>query len=164
MNARTIADNLARHFSPIDRCSVRDDIDESSLFSSILRGELPLPPAAALLGLQIEHATRGSVALSCQAGAAFLNPAGHVQGGMLSAMLDEALSIAALSALGQGEYVVTLEMKVQFIGAATPGALHAQGRLVHRGGRIAFVEGELRQDGQLVARATATVLVRSQRG
>jgi len=34
---------------------------------------------------------------------------------------------------------------------------------VSRGGKIAFLEGELRQDGKLVAKATATALIRVQR-
>ena len=142
---------------------MRDDIDENNLFSSILKGELPLPPAAKLLGLQVEGAASGTVDLSFRADASFLNPAGRIQGGMLSAMLDEALSIAALSTLAPDEYVLTLEMKVQFIGAAVPGVLHAQGRLAHRGARVCFVEGHLQQDGKPVATASATVLIQGPR-
>ncbi|WP_269432148.1 PaaI family thioesterase [Cupriavidus basilensis] len=127
----------------------------------IVSGKIPPPPAARLLGLEVVSATRGTVELTFFADRSFLNPAGAVQGGMLSAMLDEALSIAALTALDQGEHVLTLEMKVQFIAAARDGQLRAQGRLISQGGRVGFVEADLTQEGKLIARSTATLLVRS---
>ncbi|MFT4103073.1 MAG: PaaI family thioesterase [Burkholderiaceae bacterium] len=135
------------------------DIPTNSLFSMVSRGELPMPAAAALLGLKVEHAERGSVDLSFRADESFLNAAGSIQGGMLSAMLDEALSLSMLTTLDRGEYLVTLEMKVQFISAAQTGALRARGWLIHRGRRIGFVEGDLRQGERLVAKASATVSI-----
>lgn len=80
---------------------------------------------------------------------------------MLAAMLDEAMGIATLTTLDQGEYAVTLEMNVQFIGAATEGELQAQGRLIHRTGKIVFMDADLFQNEKLVARATSTSVIKS---
>jgi len=54
-------------------------------------------------------------------------------------------------------------MKVQFLRAALEGGLKAQGRVMHRTGRIAFAEADLSQKGELIARATATLVVKSAR-
>jgi len=140
---------------------MQEPISENSLFAMIANGKLPIPPAARLLGLKVVGAARGAVTLSFHADRAFLNPAGKVQGGMLSAMLDEATSIAALTALDQGKYVLTLEMKVQFIAAAREGDIRAEGRLISLGDRIAFVEADLIQGDVLIAKGNATLLVRT---
>jgi len=132
----------------------------NSLFSRIASGNIPLPPSSVLLGLKIERAAQGEVNLSMRAASSFLNPAGHVQGGMLAAMLDEATAIATLTTLAQGEFVVTLEMKVQFLNPALEGGLEAKGRVIHRTRRIAFAEAEISQQGKLSARATATLMIK----
>ena len=134
---------------------------KDNLFSKIVSGQLPIPPAAKFLGAQIERAEHGSIDFSFRADPSFLNAVGHVQGGMLSAMLDEALGVAALLVLDAGQYVVTLETNVQFIKAAVAGELKARGRLVSRTSRIAFTDAELTQDGKLVARGTATIMIKT---
>ncbi|GMG92324.1 PaaI family thioesterase [Cupriavidus metallidurans] len=140
---------------------MQEPISEKSLFAMIANGRLPIPPAARLLGLEVVGATRGTVSLSFNADKAFLNPAGKVQGGMLSAMLDEAMSIATLTSLDQGEHALTMEMKVQFIAAAREGAIRAEGRLIALGDRVAFVEADLLQEGKLIAKGNTTLLVRT---
>jgi uncharacterized protein (TIGR00369 family) len=89
----------------------------------------------------------------------FLNPTGRVQGGFLSAMLDEALSIAGQVACGMTHIMSTLEMKTSYLAAARPGRLVARGRVTRLGKTVVFLEGELRDaDGKLCATATATAL------
>ena len=56
-----------------------------------------------------------------QATEQFLNPMGAIQGGFLTAMLDETMGPAAISALPAGQGVPTLELKVSFIRPARPG-------------------------------------------
>lgn len=138
---------------------MKNELKESNLFSLISTGKVAMPPSAVLLGLQVDQATHGEVSLSLSAASSFLNPAGHVQGGMLSAMLDEATGIAALTTLDSGEFVVTLEMKVQFISPGVQGGFQAQGRLIQRTGKIAFVDADLWQKDKLVARATSTLMI-----
>src|SRR5262249_19567798 len=142
------------------RGDVRQNSPKDNLFSKIASGQAPLPPAAKLLGLQVEHVEHDAIELSFHADSSFLNPADRVQGVSLSAMLDETLSIAALVDLNAGQRVVTLEMNVQFIKAAVSGELRARGRVVSRSNRIAFTEAELIQNGKLVARGTATIAIR----
>ena len=85
---------------------------------------------------------------------------GNVQGGFLSAMLDDTLGPALVATLPDGEFAVTLELKVSFLRPAVPGRITGTGRVVHRGGSVAFLAGDLRDDaGQLLATATATARI-----
>ena len=97
---------------------------------------------------------------SFQATAELCNPIGTVQGGILTAMLDELMSISAMVAANFSMLVPTLEIKTTFIRAAKPGELHGWGRVVRMGRNIAFMEGALHDaDRQLVATASATAMV-----
>ncbi len=63
-------------------------------------------------------------------------------------------------ARGDGAFAPTLELKVSFLRPAAPGRLVCTGRVVHRGGSIAFLAGELRNEsGDLLATATATARI-----
>lgn len=136
-----------------------------TLFWKIYNGKVPIPAAAKLLGLEILHVDPegGTVSLQFQATELFLNPAGLVQGGLLCAMLDESLGIALLATLRTAEFAPTLELKVQFINAARPGSIVGHGRVISKGGRIAYLAGELMQDDMLIASATATAIIQSLR-
>ena len=91
---------------------------------------------------------------------AALQPCGVVQGGFLTAMLDESMGPAAFSALGPGHAIPTLDLNISFLRPATAGRLVGEGRVVHLGKTVAFLEGTLTDDeDELVARATATARV-----
>jgi uncharacterized protein (TIGR00369 family) len=131
-------------------------------FWDVMEGRKPPPPAAALLGfelLAIDEA-KGAIRVRFAARPEFANPIGVVQGGFLAAMLDDTLGPALQSTLGPDQFAPTLELKVNFISPARPGSLIAEGRVVARGGSVAFLAGELRtEDGTLVATATATARI-----
>ena len=103
----------------------------------------------------------GHVRMEFTASEQFLNPAGVVQGGFITAMLDDTMGPAAVAQLGPGHFAPTLELKVSFlrpVGARA--ASCADGRVVHMGKSVAFLEGSLAdEEGNLVATATATARV-----
>jgi uncharacterized protein (TIGR00369 family) len=71
-------------------------------------------------------------------------------------MLDDTLGPALVATLPPGQFAPTLELKVNFLRPARPGRLVGTGRVVHRGGTIAFLDGALRDaEDQIVAAATA---------
>jgi uncharacterized protein (TIGR00369 family) len=120
----------------------------------------PKPPCAVLLGWQLLDfdAEKGSAKLSFEARPEFLNPAGFVQGGMLTAMLDDAMGPAVLLMSGGALYTTTINMNVSFLAPARPGTLFADSQVVQLGKSIGFVEARLRDaDGVLLAQATASV-------
>ena len=116
---------------------------------------------AKLLGWKIISEEPGLVRAEFEAKEEFRNPKGAIFGGILAAMLDLVISAAVLSSLQPNQSPrATLEMKVNFIGAAEPQTLSAEGRLVHAGRSVAFAEGSLSTpDGSLIATGTATMRV-----
>jgi molybdopterin converting factor subunit 1 len=121
---------------------------------------LELPKYVDLLGMRPLSAEPGHVRMEFTASEQFLNPAGVVQGGFITAMLDDTMGPAAVAQLGPGYFAPTLELKVSFLRPVGPGKLVADGRVVHLGKSIAFLEGSLEDDeGNLVATATATARV-----
>ena len=62
--------------------------------------------------------------------------------------------------LAAGEIAPTLNLNVSFERPAKVGTLSGKGRVLKRGRDVCFLAGELYQDGQRIASATATALVR----
>lgn len=136
-------------------------MNRNSIFWKIFHGELPIPKAAQTLGMEIQSvdSNQGTINVSFQAKEEFTNPAGNVQGGFISAMLDETVSPALLAMLEPDQFAVTLELKTQFIAPASTGKIEGVGKVVSRSNRICFLEGELLQEGKCIARATATSMI-----
>jgi uncharacterized protein (TIGR00369 family) len=120
--------------------------------------QFPTPPCARLLGwtLLAHDAAKGWVRLQFEARRDFLNPAGFVQGGMLTAMLDDTMG-PALLLLTNGRFTSTsIDLSVSFLAPAQPGRLIGEGRVVQLGKTIAFLEAELSDgEGRILARATS---------
>jgi uncharacterized protein (TIGR00369 family) len=116
---------------------------------------------ADLLGWKLVSEESGVVRAEFDAKEAFRNPKGPIMGGILAAMLDMIISAAVRSSLAENQSPrATLEMKVNFIGAAQPGTLSAEGRIVHAGKSVAFAEGILTApDGSLIATGSATMRI-----
>jgi uncharacterized protein (TIGR00369 family) len=118
------------------------------------------PPCADLLGWRMLEAKPevGWVKVAFEGRPEFRNPAGFVQGGFLSAMLDDVMGPAVLLMTGGATYTVTIDLHVSFLAPAKPGPIVGEGRVVQLGKSIGFVEGSLRDAaGALLARATSTV-------
>ena len=118
------------------------------------------PPCADLLGWTLlEHdAAKGWARMAFEARPEFLNPAGFVQGGLLTAMLDDSMGPAVLLMTLGRSYTVTINMNVSFLHPARPGRLIGEAQVVQLGKTIAFVESRLYDAAQrLLATATASV-------
>jgi uncharacterized protein (TIGR00369 family) len=133
-----------------------------NIFQKMLDGELPEPKAAITLGARILEvdAQAGTIEVEFQAKEAFTNPIGNIQGGFLAAMLDDTMGPALAAMLNENEFAPTLELKTNFIAPAKVGKLLGYGRVISKGRSVCVVEGELKQEGKLVARSSATALIR----
>jgi uncharacterized protein (TIGR00369 family) len=106
-------------------------------------------------------AAAGIARAKFKAGRKFLNPLGSVQGGILTAMLDEVMVDAALARLGRDVVIPTLEIKTTYLRAAPAGPLSGEGRVVRAGRSVVFTEGVLFDaGGNEVARASASATIR----
>ncbi|MCZ6726981.1 MAG: PaaI family thioesterase [Acidobacteria bacterium] len=73
------------------------------------------------------------------------------------AVLTTMAEVAAAGAVAAP--VVPASVNVNLLSRARPGQLEARGTLVKRGSRLAVAEGEVFQDGRLVAKATVTFAI-----
>lgn len=80
-------------------------------------------------------------------------------GGMIAAMMDGVLGVAALSAVAEeGKLVSTIEFKISYYDPAFEGdTLTGRGFVDKKGNRIIFASGEIKnQHNKTVAKATGT--------
>lgn len=131
-------------------------------FEAIAAGKVPPPECAKTLGLDIlgYDLDAHTVELGFEGRPEFANPIGIVQGGFLSAMLDDCMGLASATLLNVGEFAPTLAINVQFHRPAKIGKLRGTGRVTKRGKDILHLAGELFQGDKLVATGTATAMVR----
>lgn len=137
-------------------------MDKEAFFWKVADGRLPPPRVAQALGMKITtvDAETGVVEAEFEGKAEFTNPVGNVQGGILAAMLDDSMGPALACQLGAGEFAPTLNLNISFLKPAKPGKLRGVGRVLRKGKDVCYLSGDLYQDGELVATATATAQIR----
>jgi acyl-CoA thioesterase len=77
-------------------------------------------------------------------------------------MADEAMALALYSALSPGEQIATISETTSFLRGVRDETLVATGRVVRKGRRVAFAEGEVRkdtEDGEILARCAAAFAI-----
>lgn len=137
-------------------------MDKNAFFWQVHDGKLPLPKAAQTLATRIVSVDpeAGTIEVEFEARDEFTNPAGHIAGGFLAAMLDETMGPALGATLAAGESVPTINLNVQFLSVATPGQIQGRGRIQKRGREVCYLSGELLQRDKVVATATAANIIR----
>jgi uncharacterized protein (TIGR00369 family) len=121
---------------------------------------LTAPPSSKLLGWHLLDARPkdGWIRIGFDGRKDFCNPAGSVQGGILSAMLDETMGPAVFVMTEGKLYTATITMTVNFLAPAKPGKLIGEANVTQLGKTIAFVEGKLMaEDGRVLATATTSL-------
>ena len=117
------------------------------------------PPSATLLGWHLLDARPGEgwIRIGFEGKREFCNPAGFVQGGILSAMLDDTMGPAVL-VMSEGRlYTATITITVNFLAPAKPGKLIGEATVTQLGKTVAFIEGRLMaEDGTLLATASTS--------
>jgi uncharacterized protein (TIGR00369 family) len=121
--------------------------------------QITTPPSAKLLGWHMLDAkpAEGWLKVGFDGKKEFCNPAGFVQGGILTAMLDDTMGPAAFIMTEGKFYTTTITLTVNFLSSAKPGPLIVEAKVIQLGKTIAFMEGKLTaEDGTLIATATTT--------
>jgi len=85
-----------------------------------------------------------------------------VHGGLVGTVLDTAMGGACATVLDEGESFLTADLRVEFIRAARPGVLRAEGQVVRKTRRVVFCSAELYDaEGMHVASARCTQVLRA---
>lgn len=120
---------------------------------------LTAPPSAKLLGWHLLDARpeTGWVRIGFDGRSEFCNPAGFVQGGILTAMLDDTMGPAVFVMTDGRLYTATISLTVNFLAPARPGPIVGEATVTQLGKTIAFVDGRLfAENGTLLATATSS--------
>jgi uncharacterized protein (TIGR00369 family) len=105
------------------------------------------------LGIEVERPEPGEARARMTVASHHRNGVGDVHGGVIASLLDTAMGIAVIS-VGEGSRCLTTSLTVQFMENVRDGTVEASGRVVRRGRRVAFTEGEVRDSrGRLIATA-----------
>lgn len=128
------------------------------------RPALQIPPNCdVLLGLRcVDKSAPGVTVWEMNADERFANPVGAVQGGIVTALADTAMSASAVTYNKERKvFVANTDLRISFFKPARTGqVLTCTARAVAGGRRTTFVEAELTDaDGVVIARASSTYLL-----
>ena len=130
---------------------------------AIASGEIEQPPIARLLGFGVVEVEEGRAVFFAEPGEQHLNPLGTVHGGLAATLLDSCMGCAVHTTLEPGWVYGSLDLSARFVRTITPdtGRIVGEGKVVHRGGRTATMEGKVwaEETGKLLAHGTGSALL-----
>ena len=129
---------------------------------AMISGELPPPAMAKTLNFRLAECETGRAVFVCVPESRHLTPLGTIHGGLAAPLLDSCLGCAVHTTLDPGEAYTTIDLNVKFLRPILPdtGELKAEGKIVHRGRRMATAEGRLfGPDGKIYAHGGTTCMI-----
>ena len=153
---------MAHTLDPRDVAAKGRELSGMEYIHAIFAGELPAPPIAVLMGFRGVEASPGEAVFEMEPGPQHYNPIGSVHGGVALTLLDSAMGCAIHTLLEPGVRYTTLEVKTNFVRPITAetGLIRCEGKVIHRGGRVATAEGRIVDSaGKLLAHGTTTCLI-----
>lgn len=111
-----------------------------------------------LMGMNImeRDTEQGFIKATFEASDTFTNSIGNVQGGILTAMLDDLMGYALGITLPITEFAPTANLNVSFLRPVAVGRLHGEGRVLKKDENVYFLAAKLfNAKGDIVASATS---------
>lgn len=117
-------------------------------------------PAGNWLKFTLEHIEKGSATLVTTVRNEMTNPYGHIHGGMMSLVIDEAIGWAIVS-LDTEMHYTSLTLNVDFLYAIKEGGqLRAESKVMRSGKKIICVECHVYDmEGKILARGNSNLIV-----
>ncbi|MHA6203553.1 PaaI family thioesterase [Dyella soli] len=116
-------------------------------------------PYLHLIGMVIDALEIDSCVIGLDLAERHLQPFGIVHGGVLATLIDTATFWAAFLRLPQDAGLVNVDLKLNYLKAATRGHLRAEGRCLRPGRQISYAEARILDEaGELVAHGTSTLM------
>jgi len=118
-------------------------------------------PFFTMMGIEVNEFGDGRARLTMEVRPDMLNGAGWLQGGVYVALADEAIALALYTLLGEEERIATIDEHTSFIKGVNTGTLVATGKVIRKGRRVAFADGEVRSaaDDTLLTRTSTSYAV-----
>jgi acyl-CoA thioesterase len=117
-------------------------------------------PFFRLMGIDVGSFGKGEAELSMEVRQDMLNGAGWLQGGLFTALCDEAMALALVTVLEEGERIATISESTSFLQGIRKGRVVAKGRVVKKGRHVAFTEGTVANiEGQILSQTSASFAV-----
>lgn len=112
----------------------------------------------ALTGVRVESMHEGKARLSLVVTDSLLNPVRTLHGGAIATLVDDAGTLAIMSADAHGRAGVTTDLNVSYLSAARPGeTITIEATALRTGRTLAFVTVDLRNaEGKLLAHGRMT--------
>jgi len=129
---------------------------------AIATGAVPPPPISETLCFRLAAVDEGFARFEGVPDESLENPMGTVHGGVVATLLDSAMGCAVMTTLDDKTAYTTSQLGVHLVRPITAkmASYAAEGRVLHRGSRIATAEARLLDDkGTLLAHATTTCLI-----
>ena len=125
----------------------------------LMAREVPSPPVAQLIGIDMVAVRSGCVVIELEAGKQHASPLDTVHGGILCAIADAAMGLAYATTLKETETFATVELKINFLRPVWQGRLRAEGKVISSGRNLGLVECDvIDQDQRLIARGISTCI------
>ena len=100
-----------------------------------------------MLGLKAVAAETGCVTISCEKRADLLQQTGLLHGGVTGALCEAAAAYAALTVLPEGQSVIGVEYKINFLRAITSDKAIAVAKVIKQGRQLIVVDVEAFNEG-----------------
>lgn len=117
-----------------------DGADEN--YEDVVRGSFARQGLMAHYGAQLASVEPGSVQIEVPFRPELTQQHGLFHGGVTTAIVDSACGYSALTLLGEGSEVLSVEFKINFIAPAKGDRLIARGRVLRSGRTISVCQGD----------------------
>jgi uncharacterized protein (TIGR00369 family) len=147
---------------PMDTARAAWSMSGVELLDGMLKGTVPPPPVALLIGMELLEVAPGRVVFGFTPAEHLYNPIGAVAGGVTALVMDSALGCAVHTALPDGSAYTTAEFSINLVRSITidSGPLRCEATVLHAGRRAATAEAKvLDASGRLYAHGTTTCIV-----
>jgi uncharacterized protein (TIGR00369 family) len=112
------------------------------------------------LGINLTGMDWGRAEIKLKVERRLTQSAGFAHGGVAAALIDSAIGLALCTMLDPEEHVTTVELHVNYLAPAQLGVLKSNGKIIHKGKRIAVGDAEVRDErGKLVSKGSATYII-----
>lgn len=135
-------------------------LDHLDSLQKMLRGEVPAPPIAQLLGFNMVELDKGMAVFEMETSERLYNPMGTLHGGILCDISDAAMGCAFATTLEENESYTTIDIKLNFLKPVWKTNLRAVGKLIKRGNTIGLLECHVYDEKEsLISHSTCTCMV-----